>query len=65
LVKAFAGGAARDGSKSLLDPEGQAAITDEFGTGFNQLDPDLVFPALDAIDLVEGNVEKGGDLLPY
>jgi hypothetical protein len=31
--------------KSLFEPEGQVAITDEFGTRFNQLDPDLVFPA--------------------
>jgi hypothetical protein len=49
----------------LVDPEGQVAITDEFGTGFNEFDPDLVFPALYAIDLVEGNFEEGSDLLPY
>jgi hypothetical protein len=54
-----------DGSESLFDPEGQAAITDEFGTRFNQFDPDLVLPALYALDLVEANVEEGGDLLPY
>jgi hypothetical protein len=54
-----------DGSKSLLNPEGQAAITDEFSARFHQFDPDLMLPALYAINLVEGNVEEGGDLLPY
>jgi hypothetical protein len=54
-----------DDSNSLFKPEGQAAITDEFGTGFNELHPDLVLPALYAIDLIEGNFQEGGNLLPY
>jgi hypothetical protein len=63
LVEAGAGGAGFNNGESLFNPQGQAAITDEFGTGFNQFDPDLMFPALYAIDLIEGNVEEGGDLL--
>jgi hypothetical protein len=54
-----------DGSQSLLNPDGQAAITDEFSARFHQFDPDLMLPALYAIDFVEGNVEKSGNLLPY
>jgi hypothetical protein len=51
-----------NGSKSLFYPEGQAAITDKFGRSFNEFHPNLVMPTLDALDLVGGNLQEGGDL---